>query len=156
MTPEPLSDKELAKLRHVLETAQRGDYLDNAFSWHDIEQLFATIAHIQSQRVTVDREAVARAVHRVFCEWPKSIDQEAECVIREQVVEAIAALPGLTEGWRPSLDDIATEIWGTRVEIADFWAKPGQSGEINRGSAEMLAAKVLRLFDKSAPPPTEE
>ena len=43
-------------------------------------------------------------------------------------------------------DELATLLWSTRVEIADYWDKPSQSGEINRGSAEMLAQAIKRAF----------
>ena len=53
---KPLIPTELEKLRHVLRTAQRGDYLDNAFCWHDIEQMFATISELQTALATAQGE----------------------------------------------------------------------------------------------------
>lgn len=49
----PLTAEHLEKLRHVLTTAQRGDYLDNAFDWTDIDGLFATITHLSVQIAAV-------------------------------------------------------------------------------------------------------
>src|SRR3990167_3181601 len=65
MTPstgaKPLSPAEFDKLYIVLKTAQRGDYLDNAFCWYDIEQMLATISALQTALADAREDIAMRA-----------------------------------------------------------------------------------------------
>ncbi len=191
MTPEPLSEKELADYLH----GYRNGEVDLTSKFH--ARLLATIAHLQSQRGTVDKLEVAAVIAttlRSMLETPietpierPSIDELERilnaakpaplrirpdgsvveikpCTTTIKTVaiacaEALAALPGLTGGWRnawqpihtiPDCDDL---LWLCRgdtfegprapqLDDADYWdwwcyAKPPS-------------------LPKSAQPPTEE
>ena len=108
----------------------------------------------------VDKVERVQFLKRNIGDWSED-DADDVCVIALDALRAstsqaeaqapTTAAPALAPTI-PTEDMLVTVIWGTRVDIADYWVKPGQSGEICRGSAELLARKILALIAKGDTP----